>query len=214
MERFHALRRLRLVGRAGIGLGLVAAVIAVPLFVFGPNERATRVAVVPPTTPGAAPVPAHTAQGQARQIIDAVIVPAAARRVSSIPGFRFSEPAEYPVCNPLVDETRFWLVPGDLHGVYLWMKSHPPSWMAYGHEGSGIDHGQITSYSLAESPSGTGWGSLGMSRPGVSRFQDELVFGMAEASSGMIGIRADAVVVPPGASCVSNGGSGLGHATP
>jgi hypothetical protein len=109
----------------------------------------------------------------------------------------FAHPSQEPACHPLTDEVRYWVVAGDPADVTAFLTAHAPSWLP--NDGSGwlgSTGGGTISYEVMDAPRGK---SL--------RAQPGLDFTIAALPGGATGVRADAEVVPPGATCTSSGGA-------
>lgn len=138
----------------------------------------------------AAPIPGATPSDQAEQLLDAVLVPPASTEVSGLPGKIFSRPTQEPACQPLIDNTRFWEVPGHPQQVANYLYSHTSSWVPNHGGGSQSDGERLVN----DVPQGPGW----------SQSKDQLDFVIAALSNGESGIRADGEVVPTYARCISS----------
>jgi hypothetical protein len=136
-----------------------------------------------------------TSDRQARQILDSAVVPPAASRVTALIGSAFARPAESPRCQPVVDESRYWVVSQSSRDVVSFLKSHAPAWIPNKGGGSYTDRGVITSSFVTDFVTGAGWNT-----------NDQLDFTVASISGGETGSRGDAEVVPPDATCESDGG--------
>ena len=151
-----------------------------------------------PLTSGAgSPTPAASPEGKAFQLLDAVVVPPGSRQERSLPGRAFQGPWEGPRCTALVDESRLWKVAQEPDSVASYLSAHAPGWIPY--NGTGQLSGLFTGTGLEGYPTGPGW-----SAPG-SPYQLDVT--VSPAGSGFTGIRADAQVVPPGATCDTKGGA-------
>lgn len=152
------------------------------------------------TVPGrGAPTPAGSPEGKAHQMLASVVVPSAARVVSSLPGREFGQPWEHPGCSPLVDASRLWVVGGDPSVVFAYLRAHPPTWIPYG--GNGAVTGPPVQFVLSGYPAGPGWDN-------PSAYELDLT--VASTGNGLTGIRADGQVVPPGSTCQTSGGAAAG----
>src|SRR5262249_45115999 len=49
----------------------------------------------------------------AERMLDAAVVPPGSVQVIFLPGAVFAQPSQEPACTPLIDQTRYWMVPGD-----------------------------------------------------------------------------------------------------
>jgi hypothetical protein len=110
-------------------------------------------------------------------------------------GSAFAEPPQSPRCRPIVDETSYWAVPENPQDVVGFLKSHAPRWIPNKGSGSYTDKGAVVSSFVTDYVVKSGWNT-----------NDQLDFSVASVGQGSSGIRADAEVVPPDASCQSDPG--------
>lgn len=129
-------------------------------------------------------------------MLDAAIIPPGAVQVPSLPGSVFAQPFQHPACTPLVDEARYWKVPGNPRNIASFLKVHAPSWIPNSGSGSGGPSGKPTFYGVFDVPRAKGWSSSA-----------QLDFTVAALRGGATGIRADAEVIPPRSSCARSGGA-------
>lgn len=143
--------------------------------------------------------------GLAQQMLDAVIVPRGAARAGWLPGLAFARPSQEPACTPLTDQVRYWAVRGDPAGVATFLTGHAPSSLRNNETGwLGSTGGAVISYQVGDVP---------RSRRLAARA--ELDFTVSALPGGMTGIRADAEVIPPAATCLRSGGPAWsGNAAP
>jgi hypothetical protein len=135
--------------------------------------------------------PKAASNSPAQEMLDAVVVPAGAQQVSTLPGGVFSQPFEQPGCSPLIDNAREWELGGEPQNVAAFLVAHPPPGIPNTSRGWAGNGGVTTSYDVADTPSGPDWTS-----------NDQLAFTIAALGDGRTGIRADAEVVPAGAICM------------
>jgi hypothetical protein len=129
-------------------------------------------------------------------MLDAAVIPPGSLQVFFLPGAVFAQPSQEPACAPLVDQARYWIVPGDPRDIAAFLRAHAPP----GIPNSGAGQvsragGQATSYDVIDAERGNSEGSPA-----------ELDITVAALGAGMAGIRADAEVVPAGAACTYSGG--------
>ena len=128
-------------------------------------------------------------------MLDAAIIPPGAVQVPSLPGSVFAQPFQHPACTPLVDEARYWEVPGNPQDIASFLKAHTPSWIPNSGSGSGGPSSKPTFYGVFDVPRAKGWSSSA-----------QLDFTVAALRGRTTGIRADAEVIPPRSSCTRSGG--------
>jgi hypothetical protein len=132
----------------------------------------------------------------AERMLDAAVVPPGSVQVFFLPGGVFSQPSQGLACAPLIDQTRYWMVPGDPRDIASFLRAHTPPGIPYSSTGwLGTGGGQTISYDVLDRERGNSGGSPA-----------ELDFTVAALGAGMAGIRADAEVVPAGATCSFSGG--------
>jgi hypothetical protein len=91
-------------------------------------------------------------------------------------------------------------VSGNPQAVTAFLTTNAPPWISNLLSGqSGNINGGVTSYIVSDSVQGSDWNS-----------GDRLVFVIADLGNGLIGIRADAEVIPPGSVCPSSPGASSG----
>jgi hypothetical protein len=134
--------------------------------------------------------------GLGGRMLDAIIVPAGAVRVSGLPGTAFAQPSVEPACSPLTDDVRYWVVPGSPADVAAFLAAHTPRGLPNDATGSLVlAAGQAISYTVSDAPQDSRLASPA-----------ELNFTTAALPGGMTGIRADAEVAPADAVCASSDG--------
>jgi hypothetical protein len=134
----------------------------------------------------------------AERMLDAAIVPPGSVQIFSLPGGVFAQPSQQPACTPMIDQTRYWMVPGDPQHIASFLREHPPPGIP--NSGAGrlsTAEGQTISNDVTDAERGNSSGSPA-----------ELDFTVAALGTGMAGIRADAEVVADGATCSYSGGPG------
>src|SRR5215831_7869654 len=132
----------------------------------------------------------------AERMLDASVVPPGSVQVFFLPGGVFAQPSQEPACAPLIDQTRYWMVPGDPQHIASFLQAHAPPGIP--NEGVGqlsTTGGQTISYDVIDA-------ALGKS----GALTAELDFTVAALGAGMAGIRADAEVVAADATCTYSGG--------
>jgi hypothetical protein len=119
-------------------------------------------------------------------------------QVFLLPGAVFAQPSQKPACAPLVDQTRYWMVPGDPQDIAAFLQAHAPPGIPNSGAGQlSTTGGQTISYDVIDAERGNSGGSPA-----------ELDFTVAALGAGRAGIRADAEVVGDGATCSYSGGPG------
>ena len=132
----------------------------------------------------------------AERMLDAAVVPPGSVPVFFLPGAVFAQPSRGPACAPLIDQVRYWMVPGDPQGIAAFLRAHAPAWIPNSGEGrSSTGGGQTISYDVMDAERGSNGGSPA-----------ELDITVAALGAGIAGIRADAEVVPADATCSYSGG--------
>lgn len=132
----------------------------------------------------------------ASMMLDAVILPPGAAGVPVLPGASFSQPSAAPACDPLIDEARYWVVPGSPADVAAFLEAHAPSWLPSVGTGTLSNSGGVVNYDVTYEPRGMGFGDpIGLD------------ITVAALPSGLTGMRADAEVIPPSAECTRSGGA-------
>ena len=131
----------------------------------------------------------------AERMLDAAVVPPGSVPVFFLPGAVFAQPSQAPACTRLIDQARYWMVPGDPRDIAAFLRAHAPPGIPNKSAGwSGTGGGQTISYDVIDTERGNGGGSPA-----------ELDITVAALGAGMVGIRADAEVVPGGATCSYSG---------
>jgi hypothetical protein len=132
----------------------------------------------------------------AERMLDAAVVPPGSVQVFFLPGGVFARPSQEPACAPLIDQARYWIVPGDPQDIALFLRAHAPPGIPNSGAGQlSTAGGQTISYDVIDAERGNGGGSPA-----------ELDFTVAALGAGMAGIRADAEVVSADATCSYSGG--------
>jgi len=132
----------------------------------------------------------------AERMLDAAVVPPGSVQVFFLPGGVFAQPSQEPACAPLIDQTRYWIVPGDPQDIASFLRAHAPPGIPNNGAGQlSTAGGQTISYDVIDAERGNSGGSPA-----------ELDFTVAALGAGMAGIRADAGVVPADATCSYSGG--------
>jgi hypothetical protein len=135
----------------------------------------------------------------AERMLDAAVVPPGSVQVFVLPGAVFAQPSQKPACAPLIDQARYWMVPGDPQDIAAFLRAHPPPGIPNSSAGQlSTAGGQTISYDAIDAERGDSRGSPA-----------ELDFTVAALGAGMAGIRADAEVVPVDATCTYSGGPAL-----
>ena len=132
----------------------------------------------------------------AERMLDAAVVPPGSVPVFFLPGAVFAQPSQAPACTRLIDQARYWMVPGDPRDIAAFLRAHAPPGIP--NSGAGrlsMAGGQTISYDVIDAERGNSGGSPA-----------ELDFSVAALGAGIAGIRADAEVVPAGATCSYSGG--------
>ena len=62
----------------------------------------------------------------AERMLDAAVVPPGSVQVFFLPGGAFAQPPQEPACAPLIDQTRYWIVPGDPQDIASFLRAHAP----------------------------------------------------------------------------------------
>jgi hypothetical protein len=132
----------------------------------------------------------------AERMLDAAVVPPGSVQVFFLSGPVFAQPSQEPACAPLIDQARYWMVPGDPQDIAAFLRAHAPPGIPNNGEGQlSTAGGQTISYDVIDAELGNSKGSPA-----------ELDITVAALGAGMAGIRADAEVVPAGATCAYSGG--------
>lgn len=133
----------------------------------------------------------------AERLLDAAVLPAGSVQVSFLPGAVFAQPSQEPACAPVVDQARYWMVPGDPQDIAAFLRAHaPPGIPNTGQGRLSTADGQTISYDVIDAERGNSEASPA-----------QLDITVAALGAGMAGIRADAEVVSAGATCTYSGGS-------
>ena len=144
---------------------------------------------IPPATTNAL-IPVAAADTAAAALLDHVVTPEGSRTVPGIPGSPFSVPAALPECYPLIDQTRYWSIPGTPGQVDQYLRSHPAPGMTSLTTGQGTTQG-VFSYEIFEDPP--------VASPAFT--SQQLTLSIAASGTGTTGLRADAQIVPVGGGC-------------
>lgn len=132
----------------------------------------------------------------AERMLDAAIVPPGSMQVFFLPGGVFAQSSQQPGCTPLIDQARYWMVPGDPQAITSFLRGHAPPGIPNQSAGRlGTGSGQTISYDVLDTERGNSGGSPA-----------DLDFTIAALGAGITGIRADAEVVAGGATCTYSGG--------
>lgn len=150
-----------------------------------------------PTTSSGPPEPAGTPEAQAQQLLDHVVVPSTANRVPSLPGDVFQAAPQGSSCTGAVDEHRLWTVAESPTAVTSFIRSQQPSWITS--SGTGSDTNTKTNTTAYITLDFAHW-----SAPAGPQ-SNQVNFVVSALSNTSTGIRADAIIVPPGAQCPSAG---------
>jgi hypothetical protein len=130
------------------------------------------------------------------RMLDAAVVPPGSVQVFFLPRAVFAQPSRKPACAPLIDQARYWMVPGDPQDIAAFLRAHPPPGIP--NSGAGrlsTAASRTISYDVMDAERGNSEGSPA-----------ELDITVAALGAGIAGIRADAEVVPAGATCTYSGG--------
>lgn len=125
--------------------------------------------------------------------------PPRAQSAGKLGGAKFASPAEQPACTPLDLRTRYWTSTLDGAAVQRYLSAHPGRHLRANGGGEGMIHGVVDSWIVTLQPLRV--------KPGTDASNDEIVYEIAPLAHG-VGIRVDAEVVPPHASCEYAGGGG------
>ena len=140
-----------------------------------------------PRTP---PEPAHTLIAQAKQL-----VPPGAGRVLALSGQVFQASPQGSLCTGAVDEHRLWTVAEPASNVSSLMRTSQLSWITtYGTGTEANSSTKMTAYITLDHANWTA--------PAAPQ-SDQVNFVVSAISDTSAGIRADAIMVPPGAVCPS-----------
>ena len=132
----------------------------------------------------------------AERMLDAAVVPPGSVPVFFLPGAVFAQPSQKPGCAPLIDQVRYWIVPGDPQTIAAFLRAHAPPGIPNSGEGQlSTADGQRISYDVFDAEPGHSEGSPA-----------DLDITVAALGAGIAGIRADAEVVPADATCIRSGG--------
>jgi hypothetical protein len=212
-RRTRQLRQRRRLLGAAAGTAVVAIGVLLPLALIAKGNTTVKVGSESPTLcapsssvqpatpvsslPVAAPAPGSTAEVQACQMLEAIVLPVGARQVQSLGGGVFSQPSSVPACDGLTVKTVYLEVPDDPLTVATYVGTHAPSWLPYGGPPTQESDNNVLYFAFAGSPTGVGWSR--------TPNPDAIAITIAAYGSGISGIRVDAQVVPPSASCVGTG---------
>jgi hypothetical protein len=132
----------------------------------------------------------------AERLLDAAVVPPGSVPVFFLPGAVFAQPSQELACAPLIDQARYWVIPGDPQDIAAFLRAHAPPGIPNSGEGElSTTGGQTISYDVFDAEPGHSEGSPA-----------DLDITVAALGAGMAGIRADAEVVPADATCTRSGG--------
>lgn len=131
---------------------------------------------------------------EAAKLLAEAPTPPEATQVSGLPGDQFSHPAMRPACDPLHLQTTYWTTSLNGPAVQEYLRTHPGADLRVSGTGIGTDKGTPTSWQIMLAPKTPTAGR----KDGPS--QKLVVYQVASFGSG-VGIRIDAEVVPPDASC-------------
>jgi len=132
----------------------------------------------------------------AERMLDAAVVPPGSVPVFFLPAAVFAQPSREPACAPLIDQARYWIVPGDPQEIAAFLRAHAPAGIPNNGEGQlSTAGGQTISYDVFDAERGHS-----------ERSPADLDITVAALGAGLAGIRADAEVVPAGATCSYSGG--------
>lgn len=140
---------------------------------------------------------AKQATNEADCFLAGIVVPAGAHRVSAktLPGLT-TAPVE-PACTPLIDQSRIWTLTGTAPDVQGFLRAHPAAGMT-------VSGYTLPGSSLPVPPDAAAW--VSEVPTGAVHDDNQLVVSVLDIGKGMVGIRADAQIIPAGAACSSAGG--------
>ena len=141
-----------------------------------------------PTTPVAAGA-VSTSRREAAHLLAHITVPTGSRAVRRLPGQAFAKPLTLPACNPIEAATARWVVPRSPSQLRGFLTGHVPRSM-FVESQSGPSLTSPPTFFVADGLNGS--------------TTNEVVFTFAPFKSGT-GLRVDAMFVPHGAACISNG---------
>jgi hypothetical protein len=159
--------------------------------------------------PGAstAPTPSLTTQASttddatsdAKTLLVTAVLPSDSASVGSPPAPILNNPAQRAACDPLIDLTRFVVIPHTtLDEVETFLLAHPTPTLDVQGQARMTKDGEVQTADVVQSKD-------------VSLTSGEsLVFTFARVSGGGVGIRVDAQVIPPNALCSHSGGGASG----
>jgi hypothetical protein len=162
--------------------------------------------------PQISPTAMTQAQGQARAMVEIAVVPPGARAVTTLPSQLLSSPEMEPGCDPVVLATRRWIVPGSPSQLETFLTQHvPPSLIPSSYSDPYTMPPPIPGQPPRPKPKIIPVFSLSDQTHGnVGNNQNEgnnqLEFTWASVG-GNTGLRADGMIVPAGAGCVTAGGA-------
>jgi hypothetical protein len=134
----------------------------------------------------------HQQNAMARRLLNEAVVPARARRVSANVGDRLLQsPATVIGCSPLIDDTRFWIVPEGAYVVDSFLMDNAPKGLAVSSTGSYGGPSQSGDDLIDTPVGGTNW-------------KAELEFTTTEWRLNTVIVRADALIAARGARCESS----------
>ncbi len=134
----------------------------------------------------------QAAEVQAGRILNSIVLPAGAHRVSHLDGPQFTGGYDAPICQPQADGVRYWTVPGNATDVVAFVQERPAAGLTGAGDGplpSDVPAGEVVTET-----NGVFAGSL-------------LDITVAQINTETVGVRADAYVAPTGSECPSAGAS-------
>jgi len=135
---------------------------------------------------------------EADQLLRKAVVPVAARGISRAAGMQdIKAPAASIGCSPVTDVDRFWVIHGSSAAVNAFLTEHPGKGLVVGATGD----------STFGDPSRDGSDVIDVLRRSEP-FRKVLEFSIVGTGENTVLIRADALVVPKGASCFIFGSDG------
>jgi hypothetical protein len=126
----------------------------------------------------------------ARQMLVTIVLPPEARAVPRFASAPFRLPGSSLGCYPLTDVVAFWTFRGSATSTVRSLEEAGPKWLPLSSQGELVSPGQPVAYTVTHQ----------------SRNEDRfLSIVVAETGADMVGVRADAIVVPHGARCFRAG---------
>src|SRR6516162_2416005 len=96
----------------------------------------------------------------AERMLDAAVIPPGSLQVFFLPGAVFAQPSQEPACAPLVDQARYWIVPGDPRDIAAFLRAHAPPGIPNSGAGQlSTAGGQTISYDVSDAERGNSEGS-------------------------------------------------------